>query len=131
MAKLKEKMTDLKKKLAESMQDTPKRVQWLLMAAAFVLVLILLTLLFGGADNKKADINLSIPNIISSISNMHPSLNYMNVWDLTVFQLLDAFNRLQANVMYDIDCTRVSVWGDEKKTFDVSLWYKNNYDNKD
>ena len=57
MAKLKEKMTDLKKKLAESMQDTPKRVQWLLMAAAFVLVLILLTLLFGGADNKKADIN--------------------------------------------------------------------------
>lgn len=82
-------------------------------------------------ENKKADINLSIPNIISSISNMHPSLNYLNIWDLTVFQLLDAFNRLQANVMYDIDCTRVSVWGDEKKTFDVSLWYKNNYDNKD
>lgn len=82
-------------------------------------------------ENKKADINLSIPNIISSVSNMHPSINYLNIWDLTIFQLLDAFNRLQANVMYNIDCTRVSVWGDEKKTFDVSLWYKNNYDNKD
>ena len=43
---------------------------------------------------------------------------------------MDAFNRLQRNTMYDIDSTRVSVWGDEKKTFDVSLWYKNEYDKK-
>jgi hypothetical protein len=30
--------------------------------------------------------------------------------------------------MFDIDSTRVSVWGDEKKTFNAALWYKNNYD---
>lgn len=82
-------------------------------------------------ENKKVDINLSLPNIISSISNKHPSINYINVWDLTVFQLMDAFNRVQTNTMYEIDSTRVSVWGDEKKTFDFTLWYKNNYDNKD
>ncbi len=81
-------------------------------------------------ETKKSDLNLTIPNIISSLANRHPSLNYTNIWDLTIFQLLDAFNRMQANSMYDIDSTRVSVWGDEKKTFDVSLWYKNNYDKK-
>lgn len=79
-------------------------------------------------EKKKVDINLSLPNIISSVSNKHPSINPINVWELTVFQLLDAFNRMQVNSMYDIDSTRVSVWGDEKKTFDVSLWYKNEYD---
>lgn len=82
------------------------------------------------SENKKADINLSLPNIISSVSNKHPSLNPINIWDLTVFQLLDAFNRTQINTIYDIDSTRVSVWGDEKKTFDASLWYKNEYDKK-
>lgn len=81
-------------------------------------------------ETKKSDLNLTIPNIISSLANKHPSLNYVNIWDLTIFQLLDAFNRTQANSMYDIDSTRVSFWGDEKKTFDVSLWYKNNYDKK-
>ena len=81
-------------------------------------------------EKKKADINLSLPNIISSVSNKHPSLNPINIWDLTVFQLLDAFNRTQINTIYNIDSTRVSVWGDEKKTFDASLWYKNEYDKK-
>lgn len=81
-------------------------------------------------EKKKADINMSLPNIISAVSNAHPSINPLNVWDLTVFQLLDSFNRLQANSMFKIDCTRVSVWGDEKKTFDAALWYKNHYDLK-
>ena len=78
--------------------------------------------------NKKADINFSLPNIVSAVSNKHPTISPITVWDLTVFQLLDAFNRMQANTIYDIDSTRVSVWGDEKKVFDVSLWYKNEYE---
>lgn len=81
-------------------------------------------------ESKKVDINMSLPNIISSVSNAHPSINPLNVWNLTVFQLLDSFNRLKANSMFKIDCTRVSVWGDEKKTFDAALWYKNHYDSK-
>lgn len=81
-------------------------------------------------DEKKADINLTLPNIISSVSNKHPTISPITVWDLTVFQLLDSFNRTQINTMYDIDATRVSVWGDEKKTFNASLWYKNEYDKK-
>lgn len=78
----------------------------------------------------KSDVNLSIPNIISAVANKHPSLNMTNIWELTVFQLLDSFYRLQANAFYEIDSSRVSTWGDEKKTFDAALWYKNTYDKK-
>ena len=79
---------------------------------------------------KEIDSDFTIPNIISAVSNKHPTINPINVWDLTIFQLLDSFNRLQVNSVFDIDSTRVSVWGDEKKTFNAALWYKNNYDKK-
>lgn len=79
-------------------------------------------------EKRKMDINLSIPNIISAVSNKHPSISPFSVWNLTIFQLLDSFSRLQQNTMFGIDCTRVSVWGDEKKTFNAALWYKNGYD---
>lgn len=73
---------------------------------------------------EQNDENLSIPNIISSVSSKHPSLNYTNIWKLTIYQLLDTFNRLQNNAIYDIDSLRASVWGDEKKTFNPKLWYE-------
>lgn len=78
---------------------------------------------------KEASKDLSLPNIISAVSNMHPSINPINIWDMTVYQLCDSFNRLQVNKIYEINRTTVAVWGDEKKTFDSSLWYKNNVDN--
>ena len=84
-------------------------------------------------EHKKSnhDNKMVLPNIISAVANKHPSLNYTNIWKLTIFQLFDTFERLQANAFYDMGATRTSVWGDEKKTFDSSLWYKNNYeDNK-
>lgn len=77
---------------------------------------------------KKSDKNYTIPNIISAVSSMHPSINFVNVWELTIFQLLDCFNRLRNNSMFTIDSIRVSVWGDEKKTYDAALWYKNEFD---
>lgn len=79
-------------------------------------------------QEKRLDINATIPNIISALANKHPSLNYTNIWDLTLFQLLDSFRRVQTNSMFDISSTRVSVWGDEKNTFDPTMWYKNEYD---
>ena len=80
------------------------------------------------AEKKKNDKNYTIPNLISAVSNRHPSITPTSVWDLTVFQLLDSFQRLQTNSIYDIDITRVSVWGDEKGAFDAALWYKNQYE---
>lgn len=78
--------------------------------------------------SAKMQMEYSIPNIASSVSNKHPSINPINVWDLTLFQLIDSFNRTQINAVYDIQSTRVSVWGDEKKAFDETLWFKYNHD---
>lgn len=80
------------------------------------------------AKSKIHNVNLSLANIISAVSNKHPTVSPINVWELTVFQLYDSFKRLQINEMHNINCMRVSTWGDEKKTFDASLWYKNNFD---
>ena len=86
-------------------------------------------MLKGRKERKKAnDINLTLPNLISAISAKHPSYNLINIWDLTIFQLFDVFNRMQVDSVYQIDSIRVSVWGDEKKKFNIALWYKNEFD---
>lgn len=82
-------------------------------------------------ENVEKDLNYSLPNIISSVVARHSSINYLNVGRLTVYQLLDLFNRMRSGMFYDIDQTRVSVWGDEKNTFKPDGWYKNEYDKKD
>ena len=76
----------------------------------------------------KNNANLSIPNIISSVAAKSASLNINSIWDITLFQLYDQFNRLQNNDAYSINSMRVAAWGDEKKTFDYALWYKNMFD---
>ena len=48
-------MNKIKKSFADWRNNTPKRIQWLLMGVAFVVVLILLTLLLTG-DNKEEKI---------------------------------------------------------------------------
>lgn len=78
---------------------------------------------------KKMNKDHSIPNLISAVAGRHPNLNLSNIWGLTIFQLIEHFNRLQTNEIYEINKTRVSVWGDEKKTFDSTMWFKNNQDN--
>lgn len=72
-------------------------------------------------ENQK---KVSIPNMISALAGIHNSLNIINIWDLTIFQLIDQFQRQQVKLMYDITSTGVSVWGNEKNKFDDSLWYK-------
>ena len=77
------------------------------------------------STGKKADKNMDLPNIISAVSARHPSLNIHNIWDITVYQLYDQFKRLQVNSFYDIQSMTVAAWGDEKKQFDASQWYRN------
>lgn len=81
-------------------------------------------------SSKKLDLNLTMPNIISSLSNKHPSLNYTNIWNITIFQLYDSFEKIRINTIFDIDSRRISIWGDKNKSFDPNLWYRNNYDKK-
>ncbi len=74
------------------------------------------------------DKNYSIPNVISAVVSRHPSLNYINVWELTLCQLMDVFERLRIDEFYWINRMMVSVWGDEKKQFDAEAWYRNIYE---
>lgn len=77
---------------------------------------------------KDENFDFSIPNIISAVSNFHPSINPLNVWDLTMFQLIDSFERIQLGKTFGIKSLNVAVWGDKENTFDMSEWHKNMYE---
>lgn len=68
-------MANLKTQFSEFRKSTPKYVQWLLMAAAFIVVLILLTLLLRG--DKKQDVNA--PTAVQPVLHVTPeSLEWAN-----------------------------------------------------
>lgn len=79
-------------------------------------------------QEKKDFYNLSLANIISSTASQSTGLNIINIWNATLFQLHDQFDKTQNSNAYYMNSVRVAVWGDEKDQFDPSLWYKNNYD---
>lgn len=62
------------------------------------------------------------------IKDETPGFSNRTVWDLTVYQLMDAFIRLEQNGYYKINSTSVSVWGDKEKKFDYTIWYRNYFD---
>lgn len=80
------------------------------------------------ASMKKEYINLTLPNIISATAAKTPGLNILNIWDATLFQLYDQFEKVQNDDAHYMNTVRVAVWGDEKNQFDPSLWYKNNFE---
>lgn len=70
-----------------------------------------------------------MPNIISALAAHHNSLNIINIWDLTVYQLNDQFKRQRYIDYYHILSRSVSIWGDKDSKFDDSLWFSNVSDN--
>ena len=74
--------------------------------------------------HNKPDKNMELGNIISAIANKSQSLNILNIWELTVFQLWDCFSRLSNNNIYDIQSMSVATWGDKDKQFDATAWFK-------
>lgn len=76
------------------------------------------------AKATKADDNMELGNIISAVANRSQSLNIINIWELTIFQLWDSFARLTNNNAYDINAASVSAWGDKDKKFDFNGWFK-------
>lgn len=81
-------------------------------------------------ETSEHNADMSLPNIISSVAAKSLNLNISNIWDITLFQLYDQFNRLQTNDAYSINSMRIAAWGDEKKTFDYALWHKNMFDKR-
>ncbi len=71
MSKIKEQFSDLRK-------TTPKHIQWLLMAAAFVIVLILLTLLIGGWRKTTNDIKQTDETKLQLVIDPSETLDWSN-----------------------------------------------------
>lgn len=75
--------------------------------------------------SKTSNPDMELGNIISAVCAMHNSLNYKNIWDLTIYQLWDTFDRLQNQTIYNSNLFSVSVWGDKEKKFKFNDWFKN------
>ena len=83
---------------------------------------------------KKAKANnpdLTLANIIAAVATRSSNLNWVNIWDITVFHLFDEFERLQINDQYNIASTQVAAWGDQDKKFKFGLWSKNIYEKQE
>lgn len=76
------------------------------------------------AKHSKADKNMELGNIISAVANKSQSLNILNIWELTVYQLWDCFSRLTNNSIYDIQSMSVAAWGNKDNHFDATAWFK-------
>ncbi len=67
---------------------------------------------------------MELGNIISAVAGKSQTLNLLNIWDLTVFQLWDSFFRLSSNNLYAIQSMSVAAWGDKDKHFDAASWFR-------
>lgn len=76
----------------------------------------------------KSNLDMTIPNIISSIVSRHKSLNWTNIWEITIYQLFDTFEKLQLDDQYEFFARQVSIWGDKDKSFKFGIWNTNLYD---
>ena len=74
-------------------------------------------------QKKKKDEKLELGNIISSVASHSKSLNIVNIWDATIFQIYDQFTRNRLDDSYSMNSTSVSVWGDKDKKFNDTLWF--------
>ena len=68
----------------------------------------------------KPDDKYELANIISLVCTFHPSINYTNVFDLTLNQLKDTFTQLAKSMQVNILNTNYAVWGGDK--YDKTAW---------
>jgi hypothetical protein len=68
------------------------------------------------------DKSMELPNLVSAICARHPSINFLNVGNLTVGQIYDTFIQMGKNHQFDASVMRWAAYGTEP--FDFSLWYK-------
>ena len=75
-------------------------------------------------EKKEGNPDLELGNIISHICIKHKSINYTNVYNMTIYQLWDTFTGLQEDNIYESNKMSVSIWGDKENKFDFNSWFK-------
>ena len=73
-------------------------------------------------NEKKPDDTHSIGNFISKLCAIHPSYNYFNVYELTIFQFYDAF--FQSAYMKSFSFSEAIVSNHGSDSFDFNDWMK-------
>lgn len=71
------------------------------------------------SKNSKADPNYELSNMISLLCTFHPSLNYSNIFQLTIGQIRDSFSQLIRQRQFDLGGLNYAVWGGK---FDPMQW---------
>ena len=77
----------------------------------------------GNEKKAKSDPKLELPNIISAVAAYHSSINILNIWDLTVYQVYDLFARMQQNTIFDVLKMSVAAWGNKDNKVDFTQWF--------
>lgn len=77
------------------------------------------------AAHSESDKDSDLGNIISAVANKSGSINILNIWDLTIYQLYDCLLRLSANSMNELGVISSAVWGTKDNGFDILSWRKN------
>lgn len=80
------------------------------------------------AEKQKASatssesLSMTLPNLISAVAAYSPTYNYLNIWQLTVYQFYDQFARLNDDLQLKVFGQRWAAWGTDN--FDFSVWYR-------
>lgn len=82
-------------------------------------------------EPQKHDDTMDVGNLISKLCAIHPSINYLNVYDLTVFQFYDCF--LQLSYLRSVAFTQDIVSNHGSKDFKYEDWLtpQKNYEKGD
>ena len=78
---------------------------------------------------NKGDKKMELANIVSSLASHHNSINILNIWDLTIYQVYDQFCRQRFDDSYKIQSMSIAHWGDSNGKFDDSMWFSTIHEN--
>lgn len=69
--------------------------------------------------------DLEIGNVISWVAVTSPNLNIKDIWDITIYQLWDEYERLRIDMYASIQNRSLSIWGDKKGSINIYESCKN------
>lgn len=79
------------------------------------------------SKSEKADKDVNLPNLITALAVKSNSINFLNIWELTVYQFYEQFKKEQTNIYFDIQKMSVAAYGNAKNTFKGNEWYKSEH----
>ncbi|MCH5265803.1 MAG: hypothetical protein J1F02_07875 [Lachnospiraceae bacterium] len=75
---------------------------------------------------ESSDKDMELPNLITAIAVKSHSINFTNIWDLTIYQLYEQFKREQSGVYFEIQKMSVAAYGNKENSFKGNEWYTAN-----